>query len=244
VINGKALGGIAALTGALFVVLFIALATLLVYGIVPDGSELVLIGIFAAVSFLLIFSYFTIALFMSTAMDESGSALIYTIIVFIVLSVLVPTLANDTVMESVVGSQPELPQELLDQMQRSVTNTTEGGSFSVSISNNGGSGAWDEYNERVQAYWEKRQLVKDTFALFSPTMNYQSVTSVITSTMTPGFVLSAGNGIATAFSVSSGETTSVDDTFSKILANMVALLLFPAVFFGLAYVRFMRLDVR
>lgn len=244
VINGKALGGIAALAGAPFVVLFIALATLLVYGIVPDGSELVLIGIFAAVSFLLIFSYFAIALFMSTVMDESGSALIYTIIVFIVLSVLVPTLANDTVMESVVGSQPELPQELLDQMQRSVTNATEGGGFSVTVANKGGSGAWDEYNERVQAYWEKRQMVKDTFALFSPTMDYQSVTSTITSTMTPAFVLSAGNGVATAFSVSSGETTSVEDIFGKILANLVALLLFPAVFFGLAYVRFMRLDVR
>ncbi len=244
VINGKALGGITALSGALFVVLFIALATLLVYGIVPDGSELVLIGIFAAVSFLLIFSYFAIALFMSTIMDESGEALIYTIIVFILLSVLVPTLANDTVMENLVGSQPEIPQELLDQMQRPVTNATESNTFSVTVSDKGDNGAWDEYNEQVRAYWEKQQMVKDTFALFSPTMDYQSVTSTITSTMTPGFVLSAGNGVTTAFMVSEGETTSVEDILGKILANIAALLLFPAVFFGLAYLRFMRLDVR
>lgn len=248
VINGKALGGIAALAGALFVVLFIALATLLIYGIVPDGGELVLIGIFAAVSFLLIFSYFAIALFMSTAMDESGPALIYTIIVFILLSVLIPTLANDTVMENVVGSQPEIPQELLDQMQRPAgTNLTDGsfGIVSVSIPNSGSNRAWDEYNERVQAYWEKRQMVRDTCALFSPTMDYQAVTSALTSTMSSDVLLSSRSGVATSFTVASvSNGPAVEDIFGKILANIMALLLFPAVFFGLAYLRFMRLDVR
>lgn len=248
VINGKALGGIAALAGALFVVLFIALATLLVYGIVPDGNELILIGVFALVSFLLIFSYFAIALFMSTVMDESGTALIYTIIIFILLSVLVPTLANDTVMETVVGEHPELPQELLDQMQKSVdTNATEGSGIVVSFANKGTDpgGAWDAYNERMQAYWEKRQMVRDTFALFSPTMNYESVTAAITSgSAERSLVMSAGSSTATSFTVSSAGDAGVEDILARIAANLVALLLFPTIFFGLAYLRFLRLDVR
>jgi len=248
VINGKALGGIAALAGALFVVLFIALATLLIYGIVPDGNELVLIGVFALVSFFLIFSYFAIALFMSTVMDESGTALIYTIIIFILLSILVPTLANDTVMETVVGEHPELPQELLDQMQKSVnTSGTEGSAVVVSFTNKGtdSGGAWAAYNERMQAYWEKRQMVRDTFALFSPTMNYESIATVITSgSAGRSLVMSAGSSVASSFAVSSKGDAGVEDILARIAANLVALLLFPAVFFGLAYVRFMRLDVR
>lgn len=245
VINGKALGGIAALATALLIVLVIALATLLVYGIVPDGNEIVLIGVFALVSFLLIFSYFAIALFMSTAMDESGPALIYTIIVFILLSVLVPTLSNDTVMENVIGSQPELPQELLDQMARPV-NTTDGTKaavFSVSIDES--NRAWEEFNNRMQDYWEKRQTVHDTLALFSPTMNYESIATTITAGSTgTGFITGARGSVVTSFSVSGEEENGTGDILGPIAANLVALLLFPAVFFGLAYLRFLRLDVR
>ncbi|MFA4860636.1 ABC transporter permease [Methanoregula sp.] len=248
VINGKALGGILALAGALGVVLFIALATLLVYGIVPDGNELVLIAVFAVVSFLLIFSYFAIALFLSTAMDESGSALIYTIIIFIVLSVLVPTLSNNTVTEFVIGGQPELPQELLDQMQVTPRNSSENSAvvFSTKISAQGSSDAWDRFNERMNTYWEKRQAMHDTLALLSPTMNYESITSSITNGISGNtLVMSAGSGMTTnAFSVSRTGDAGIGDKLGKIAANIIALLLFPSVFFGLAYIRFMRLDVR
>ena len=247
VINGKALGGIIALGCALGVVLFIALATLLVYGIVPDGNELVLIAVFGGVSFLLIFSFFAIALFMSAAMDESGSALIYTIIIFIVLSVLVPTLANNTVMENVVGSQPELPQELLDQMQRTMnTNNSMTVGMVVMKDSDQNSEAWNRFNDQMQAYWEKRQMVHDTLALFSPTMNYAAITSAITyQTAGSDLVLdSGGGGKSTSFSVTKREDAGIDAILGKIIPNIIALLLFPAVFFGMAYVRFMRLDVR
>jgi ABC-2 type transport system permease protein len=248
VINGKALGGIAALGCALLVVLVIAIAILLVYGIVPDGNELALIGIFGLVSFLLIFSYFAIALFLSTALDESGSALIYTIIIFIALSALVPTLANNTVTELAIGSQPELPQELLDQMQIPA-NESEKSVAVVTFSNRGDqNGAWDQYNERMQAYWEKRQMVHDTLALLSPTMNYESITTAVTKQYTGSSLVLGGSGsasVATTFSVTrAGETTGIGDILSGITANLIALLLFPVVFFGFAYLRFMRLDVR
>ncbi|MFA5268113.1 MAG: ABC transporter permease subunit [Methanoregula sp.] len=245
IINGKALGGIAALGCSLAVVLVIAFATLLIYGIVPDGGEIVLIGVFIAVSFFLMFSYFAIALFMSTVMDESGSALIYTIIVFILLSVLVPTLANDTVMEYVIGSQPELPQELLDQMQRSVNASDGSAAVSVMFSDKGNNGAWDEFNGKMQAYWEKRQRVHDTLALFSPTMNYEMITSAITAgTAFDSVVTGSTGGVATSFSMNSAEGADTGEILGGIVANLVALLLFPAVFFGLAYLRFLRLDVR
>ena len=246
VINGKALGGIAALGCALAVVLLIALATLLVYGIIPDGNELVLIGVFAAVSFLLIFSYFAIALFLSTAMDESGSALIYTIIIFIILSVLIPTLSNTTVTDFVIGSQPELPQELLDQMQVTAS-ANESAPVLFSAKNTASSGdAWNRFNERMDTYWEKRQMMHDTLALFSPTMNYESVTSAITSRISGNSVVLGGGGgsVVTSFSVTQKQDDGIEDTLGKILPNIIALLLFPAVFFGLAYMRFMRLDVR
>ncbi len=245
VINGKALGGTGALGCALAVVLVIALATLLIYGIVPDGGEVVLIGVFIAVSFLLIFSYFAIALFMSTVMDESGSALIYTIIVFILLSVLVPTLANDTVMEYIIGSQPELPQELADQMRFPVNGSDSSQAAIVRVNADTSNVAWNEFNGKMQAYWEKRQMVHDTLALFSPTMNYQTITSAITKRTAFDSVVTGGaGGVVTSFAMKSAEGPDTGDVLGRIIANFVALMLFPAVFFGLAYLRFLRLDVR
>jgi len=246
VINGKALGGIAAVGCALLVVLVIALATLLVYGIVPDGNEIVLIIIFGLVSFLLIFSYFAVALFLSTALDESGSALIYTMIIFIALSALVPTLANNTVTEFIVGSQPELPQELIDQMQQPA-NSSEVAGVTVTFANKGNNGDWEAFTEKMQAYWEKRQMVHDTLALFSPTMNYESVTTAITKEYSGTAMVLGGSGstsVVSSFDVASGEDTGIDGILAAITANLIALLLFPAVFFGLAYLWFMRLDVR
>ena len=259
VINGKALGSILALCVALGIVLVLSLAFLLICGIIPEADEMAMIAVFAIVSFLLIFSYFAIALFMSTVSDDSGSALIYTIIIFIALSSLVPTISEDSVMENLIGSQPEMPQELLDTMQPSASTTasaTASGSTAETAENAAGgsrgntmrggpvqrdSAAWQSYNEEMQSYRQKRQMLQDTFALFSPSMNYETVTSAITSTDTTDVMRPGAGG---AFDRSNQEETDTEGTIGKVMGNIIALLLFPAVFFGLAYMRFMRLDVR
>jgi len=111
----------------------------------------------------------------------------------------------------------------------------------------GSSDAWKQFNGRMQAYWEKRQTVHDTLALFSPTMNYETITSSVTyKTASSAMAVGPGSGkvVSASFSIAEKQETCVENILGKILANIVALLLFPVVFFGLAYVRFMRLDVR
>ncbi|MFA5332181.1 MAG: ABC transporter permease subunit [Methanoregula sp.] len=252
VINGKALGGIAALFLALAIVLSISLATLLIYGIVPNGGELILIAVFGAVSFLFIFTYFSIALFMSTVSPDSGSALIFTMIIFILLSSLLPTMANDTVMEAIAGPSPQMPQELLDQMNVNVDNATK--NAVVSFSNIGSSPAWQEYNEKTQAYWDKRTAIQGVFALFSPTMNYDRISQQITSAATPAQISYRSSGYlsstvtvssaSSSFEASGHQDMDIPGILGGIVSNLVALLVFPACFFALSYARFMRMDVR
>jgi ABC-2 type transport system permease protein len=253
VINGKALGGVAALFIALAIVLSLSLATLLIYGIVPDGGELVLIAVFGAVSFLFIFTYFSIALFMSAVSSDSGSALIFTMIIFIILSSLLPTMANDTVMEAIAGSAPQMPQELLDQMKVNVGNSTN--SAMVSFSDVGSSPAWKDYNAKTEAYWEKRTAIQGVFALFSPTMNYDSITRKITSAFTAqqlsfrssgssASTVTVSSASASSFDTSDHQDTDIAGVLGGIIPNLVALLVFPACFFALSYARFMRMDVR
>ncbi|MDD1676802.1 MAG: ABC transporter permease [Methanomicrobiales archaeon] len=242
VINGKAIGGVLALVFSLGVVLVLSLATLLVYGIVPDGGELVLIGIFGAISFLFIFSYFAIALFMSSISEESGSALIYTIIIFVVLSSLVPMLARDTVMEGIVGSPPAMSQQLIDQMRSAAPQGNESRMVRIAIDDT--NPEWNKYNQQMQVYWDKRMAVEGTLALFSPTTNYERMVTTVTTTNDAVVNMRRGAGgfaVARAYGEQSGQNA---DPLGAIVNNLVALVLFPAVFFGLAYIRFMRLDVR
>jgi len=245
VINGKALGGILALVVSLAIVLLLSLATLLIYGIVPDASELTMILIFGIVSFLFIFSYFAIALFMSTVSEESGSALIYTIIIFIILSSLIPMITKDTVMEGIVGSAPDMPQQLIDQMRPGPSDNQSRMDPGSTARDSTTSETWQKYNTKMQAYLEKRNAIEGILTLFSPTMNYETMVASITSTDDGSDSRGSNRGSFAMSSMRAGEqAVSTDDALGKIVNNFLALIIFPAVFFGLAYVRFMRLDVR
>jgi len=257
VINGKALGGILALAVSLAFVLLISFAVLLIYGIVPEGNELTLILAFGVVSFLLIFSYFAIALFMSTVSDESGSALIYTIIIFIVLSSLVPMVAQDTVVEGIIGSPPVLPAALANDRFSSSSHdgggvAPQGQGRSLQASGQDAaaqsstiSTAWSMYNQKLREYWQKRNTIEGTLALFSPTMNYENMVKSITSTDNGAGAIGSNRGAFTVATTSAGETgTSAGEILGELTNNFLALFIFPAAFFGLAYLRFMRLDVR
>ncbi len=79
-----------------------------------------------------------------------------------------------------------------------------------------------QYVEEMEVYRSKQQFVTDTVYLFSPMMAYNTVASTITypSELPP------------------------EDAASRIWRNLAALLVFPSIFFAVAYTRFMRMDIR
>jgi len=249
VINGKALGGIAAIALAMGIMLVISLAVMLVFGIVPNFEETVRMFLFGALSFLLIFSFFAIALFMSTVAKDSGSAIIYTLIVMIVLSSLLPIFTYGPVYTAVFGQPPDPPESIV---------TRYGGyggmyvSSAVSVGNDGDmlepeiDEAWQEYEEKSRAYWEQRQAVAAAVSLISPTSNYQTLAYAVTNPDMARMMLSSST-----FEVAEMDDEIPQEGFSALFAllgemakNIAALVITPALFFGLAWVRFMREDVR
>ena len=241
VINGKALGGIAAIILALGSIMAVSLAVLLIFGIVPDLSELLPLLVYCIVTFLFIFSFFAIALFMSTLCEESGRSLVYTLIIFVAFGSFIPAIVTSPlVMDQVIGPMPELPRIIADPIMKDQNRE-----------------AWDTYDQQTQEYGEKQMKVADMQYLFSPTHNYAKITSFLTSpkaisntlypTMGVGPVGSL-NDTSRDISVSVMYLKRADLDFSAILAmvfgNIIALLIQPVVFFGLAYVSFMRMDIR
>ena len=246
VINGKALGGMAALVLALALAFALSLAVLMVAGIVPTGDELGRILLYGAGSLLLIASFFSCALAASAVSEESGTALVASLIVFAVLALLVPVTVSDTVMNAVAGEAPEPPVSFKD-VTAAVPNATGSSVTTTRITSTDlESPEWRRYMAQVQEYGERQRTVRDLCALLSPTMNFDAISRALTgSAESVGAVRAAGGGNVRVFSVAKGdEAESTGDRMAGVAKNFIALLVFPAVFFGIAYTRFMRLDVR
>lgn len=242
VINGKALGGIAALGFAMALALAISLAMLLLFSIVPTLEEFVAIVIFGVISLGFLLAYFAIALAMSTFARESGNALIYTLVIFFAVSTLLPVLGA-MAGDAFAGEMPEPPQTAATP--RVVTNTGGGGgSFTTTSSQSvvhrvseGPDPEWQQYEEDMKAYIEKRLLISDVTNLLSPQMNYYKAAMAVTN---PRMAVM----MSSPYGPTPEETPGLAEALGQVWMNIAALIVFPSVFFAAAYVGFMRMDIR
>ncbi|GLI45754.1 ABC transporter permease subunit [Methanoculleus bourgensis] len=221
VINGKALGSAAALLLPLGAVLAVALALLLIVGIVPDLREFGLILAFGLATALMILTYFSVALLMSIIAQNSGTALVYSLIVLIAFTMLVPVATNATVMNTIIGEPPEFPAMPSIDVRDMGTGVGEVGEVRV-IDTEGEE--WQQFWEARREYEERRSAAHSILCLISPSMNYEATLDLLDRV--------------------SGSGADSMDPVSGMVKNVFALVAFPAVFFALAYSRFMRLDIR
>jgi len=243
IINGKALGGIAALGFAMGLALAVSLAMLLFFSIVPTVDEFAAILIFGAVTLGFLLAYFAIALTMSTVAKESGNALIYTLVIFFAVSLLLPMLGM-MAGEAFAGDRPEPPltAPMPTPVGRSVTATAGGGYF-VSTSSQDvvhvgtQDPAWQQYEEDMKAYVERRMFISSVTNLLSPQTNYQTAAMAITNPQIAAV-------INAPYSSMPEETPGLAEALGKVWMNIAALIVFPSAFFAAAYVKFMRMDIR
>ena len=245
IINGKALGGIAALGFAMALALVISLAMLLLFSIVPTLEEFTAILIFGVISLGFLLAYFAIALTMSTVSRESGNALIYTLVIFFAVSTLLPVLGM-MAGDALAGDPPEPPQSAPMPIRG-------GGSFTSSVSKavvHGGEAEedpvgvdpeWQQYEEDMKAYIEKRMLISDVTNLLSPQMNYYKAAMAVTN---PRMAAMTSAYAYTFDTVAQEETPGLAEALSQVWMNIAALIVFPSVFFAAAYIKFMRMDIR
>jgi ABC-2 type transport system permease protein len=226
VINGKALGGVGAIALAMGAVLVVSVAIMALFGIVPNLDELVRILVFGVTSFLLVFTFFALALLMSTVSKDSGSALLYSLIVMIVLSSFVPIFAYTPVYSAVFGDAPTPPGMSTYSYQQSSSAYTVT-SVAVSYKSNDAVDpeALVEYERASREYMNQKRTITDIVTLVSPTGNYQTILGAVSQP--------AGDN-----------DPGLGNLLGALACNIIALLAMPAAFFGLAWVRFMREDIR
>ena len=238
IINGKALGGTLALVFAMGTALLISLAVLLIFSIVPSMSELAAILVFGIVSIVFLLAYFAIALMMSTVSGDSGSALLCTLVIFFILGSLLP-IVGSTVAGMVTGDPPEPPAFHLQHE----TNES-GGPIIKEVPGE----EMQQYQEEVRAWSEKRKPITEAFNIISPNMNYQKIAFLISNPQIYSAVYeqSAPSSRSMTITTIVGESSAPGllEVLEKVWKNILALISFSVVFFAIAYIKFMRMDIR
>jgi ABC-2 type transport system permease protein len=216
VINGKALGGVAALGVALVTAFALTLAVLLVCSIVPKAGEVVAIGVIGFASLLYLLAFFALALALSVVTKESGHAVIYGLALFFAIAFLLPVFG--TVLGDVVAGDPPQRPEMPEGGV-----TADGKVLPVDEA------VWMAYEEEcrqhtgeMEEYRGKRQVVTDTVNLFSPITSYYAVVQP----------------------VADPSGMPLEDAADQIWWGVAALIVFSSVFFAVAYGKFMRMDIR
>jgi len=236
IINGKALGGTLALVFAMGTALLISLAILLIFSIVPSMNELAAISVFGIVSIVFLLAYFAIALMMSTVSRDSGSALLYTLVIFFILGSLLP-IVGSTVAGMVAGDPPEPPAFDIPYE----TNESEGHIYKWEGTNE----EMQQYQEELRAYWEKRKPITETFNIISPNMNYQKISFLISNPQIYSAVYEQSSPSSSTYTIQYGEQApGLLEMLGKVWKNILALISFSVVFFAIAYIKFMRMDIR
>ncbi|SDJ85075.1 ABC transporter permease [Methanoculleus thermophilus] len=217
IITGKAIGGFAALALAMSIAVLIALALLLLSAIVPSPDELGAILVFWLVSLVYLFTFFSAALLASSVVAESGSALVWSLVAIFVFSSVVP-MAGGILTDATAGTPP------------AAVNTSDP-HFTEEV--------WLQYREELRSFEEHRNRIAMTVNLLSPQRNYQELSIAITSPWISMWVIPDPFALRTEVPL-----PDLPGLIALVWQPIVTMLAFPAVFFGAAYARFLRIDLR
>jgi|Deesub1362A_J573_1020465.scaffolds.fasta_scaffold02028_2 ABC-2 type transport system permease protein len=230
VINGKALGGLLALSFAILIIILLSVAVLLIFGIVPTIEDLFRIFVYALLSILYLFVFFSISLMASVIMKNSTNALILSLVLFITLSAFIPMISWQ-ITDKIVGEPPEPPKFKVVEIE-TVSTSSESDIIPkpVEISDE----EMQEYQKKMREYWERRERVQEIFDLLDPSTNYQRLSSA---TLSPYYYTSSPFGEVE-------KKEGILEILWTLWKNLVALIVYPVVTYGVAYIKFMRMDVR
>lgn len=221
-INGKAIGGIIALTLIVSAGFAIVFAVMLILGIVPDLNEISGIGIIWLLTLLLMITSFSLSLMTSVIADTSSGSLILALVIIFVTLLIIPVGGGAFGTYILYGPPPDEPPSDLVSYEE-----------------------YTAYQEMQAEYFEASDTVQDFCNFFSIRSVYQEITVPIIS---PSSYIMDEVGLVEYCSNPDIAKTVEEPTFWNIIKDkwikVVAFIAWPVLFFGIAYLRFMRSDLR
>jgi ABC-2 type transport system permease protein len=226
IINGKFLAGIGALSlVAISTVGIMSGVAIPLLGFGPGPDEIVRILLFTLITILYLAVWYAIGLFFSTVTRKTTTSMLMSISVWI-MSILVISIIASLVANAVYSTQ--FPEGLLSYSYSS----EDGGTY------NPNQGLMDEWQERMQANSELRQMIQR----ISPSVLYQEAASSITSVR--GIVISGPTTVVNYGSSSSIYYAGAEEDMLSSWPQITVLAVILIVCFAASYMLFLRQEIR
>lgn len=214
VINGKALGGIMAIVFAVTIVFVLTLGIMLIYSIVPGLNELGFIFVFWLVTILYLSGIFVMSIMVSAFSKTSGISFIYSLLLLLILTSVVYSTGSFGV-DVIMGPKPSANMDNMDLSQIK------------------------QYQEESGAYYQRQMELTNLVSYVSIDTSYRKTAIALTKPQRSLFMESRGETERDA-----GTDPTLFDMLGRMWGYILFLVAYPAVFFGIAYVKFMRMDLR
>lgn len=252
VINGKITGAAIMLVIVLSSTFLATIAIMMFFGVVPGTEDLIRIGAFFGMTLLFMFTWLAISITASTVSSNSSMAILITIFLLL-FAVVIPDISS-TLGSAIMGSAPEM------MIPSTSTNTSGSSSSSTSTSVTIVTSTFAEgppdasgpgfsrngtrmtINPEYTSYWSTRNQLESIMNILSPGYNYEVISQVITEELSSPRTTGSGN--MGFFERSSDDSVSIWESLSSVWMNISAMIVMIIAGFGIAYVRFIRVDVR
>lgn len=250
VINGKALGSIAMLAIALASMFLVTIAIMLFYGVVPTMDDFLRIVVYFVAALLYCTVFFAIGMMTSTIARSSAMSIMYTL--GIIFGVILLSQLSYQISDIIMGPPPEVEYPgdgevvimrdniAISSDVKSDTNNSDPQIEPVPLPRPIG------WNEELQKYYERKQMIQQAINTISPLTNFQSyISQAIISKYNPGMPIPllyskiAPDGVSSIY-----HEPTVWESLSYVWINFLVLVIEAIVPFAISYVKFMRMDVR
>jgi ABC-2 type transport system permease protein len=274
VINGKTLGAISVLFAAMGAAFLITIAIVLFFGVVPSLDDLLRIAGYFVMALVVCMAFFGLAMAASTIAKNSSMAVLYAIGIVVILialsqfsSSIVSLIAGPAPDAPIVyyGTATDGAGTVYVKGDVAATGITSNRSPADSsappdttpmptaiagpIVAPGGPMMPTTDNSAWQQWWDRQQLIQKSIDAISPLTNFQNyiANALIydTSSSTGGIMpLYADAKIAAWGPYGTTEAKSVWDALGSVWMNILVLIAETLAAFAVAYVKFLRTDIR
>jgi ABC-2 type transport system permease protein len=215
IINGKALGGIIVIAIATTIVFILAFAILLLHSIVLGISELSYLFVFWLVTILFLSGIFIMSLMISTFAKKSGIALIFSLLALLLLTGVIST-AVIFAGDTILGPEPAIKYQNIDGVDYKI------------------------YLEESKTYYEKKEMIFQIATHFTMNTNYAKLSHALIRPQDDKLSDSNLNDEQR----NDRSLPPLGEKLVSVWGRILFMIAYPAIFFGIAYVKFMRMDLR
>ncbi|WP_424359000.1 ABC transporter permease subunit [Methanocella sp. MCL-LM] len=252
IINGKTLGAFGVLGIVLGATFLITMAIMLIYGVIPQMNDLMAIAVYFVMALLYCLVFFALAMMTSTLAKSSSMSVMYVLGVIIFLIVL--SMFSYNITQLILGPPPEysgpiyyaepMPMPVDEKMAVSSV-AVDATSDNVTI-DRGDVGILpmppvdDQYQQAWQQYYERQTMIIQAIDSISPMSNFQN--HIAPAIFNQGFMIY--RSALSSYKPYYPQQVTLWDSLASVWVNILVLLIETMIAFAVAYVKFLRVDVR